>query len=101
VDEALQATDANKLDHFVEVFADKIPKTHGASGARGAVEDSGPIEEGKGATSRLFLLCESFLHDPLDQIDDASPHRLLLYPHECLCEGEPICRREEVGHVGG
>jgi hypothetical protein len=30
VDEALQATDANKLDHFVEVFADKIPNTHGA-----------------------------------------------------------------------
>ena len=30
VDEALQATDPNKLDHFVEVFADKIPKTHGA-----------------------------------------------------------------------
>jgi hypothetical protein len=30
VDEALRATEANKLDHFVEVFADKIPKTHGA-----------------------------------------------------------------------
>src|SRR5215467_9775340 len=30
VDEALQASDPNKLDHFVEVFADKIPKTHGA-----------------------------------------------------------------------
>jgi hypothetical protein len=30
VDEALQAADSNKLDHFVEVFADKIPKTHGA-----------------------------------------------------------------------
>jgi hypothetical protein len=29
-DEALQATAANELDHFVEVFADKIPKTHGA-----------------------------------------------------------------------
>src|SRR5262245_55189109 len=30
VDEALQAPEPNKLDHFVEVFADKIPKTHGA-----------------------------------------------------------------------
>jgi hypothetical protein len=30
VDDALQATEAHKLDHFVEVFADKIPKTHGA-----------------------------------------------------------------------
>jgi pyruvate-formate lyase-activating enzyme len=29
-DAALQVTEANKLDHFVEVFADKIPKTHGA-----------------------------------------------------------------------
>jgi hypothetical protein len=29
-DEALQVTAANTLDHFVEVFADKIPKTHGA-----------------------------------------------------------------------
>jgi radical SAM superfamily enzyme YgiQ (UPF0313 family) len=29
-DEALQATAANTLDHFVEIFADKIPKTHGA-----------------------------------------------------------------------
>ncbi len=29
-DEALQATEVDKLDHFVEVFADKIPKTHGA-----------------------------------------------------------------------
>jgi radical SAM family protein len=30
VDGALQATDPNKLDHFVEVFANKIQKTHGA-----------------------------------------------------------------------
>ena len=29
-DEALQVTAVNTLDHFVEVFADKIPKTHGA-----------------------------------------------------------------------
>jgi radical SAM superfamily enzyme YgiQ (UPF0313 family) len=29
-DEALSAIEADKLDHFVEVFADKIPKTHGA-----------------------------------------------------------------------
>jgi pyruvate-formate lyase-activating enzyme len=29
-DEALQATEVDKLDHFVEVFADRIPKTHGA-----------------------------------------------------------------------
>jgi radical SAM superfamily enzyme YgiQ (UPF0313 family) len=29
-DEALQVTAADKLDHFVEVFQDKIPKTHGA-----------------------------------------------------------------------
>jgi pyruvate-formate lyase-activating enzyme len=33
-DDALQATEANKLDHFVEVFADKIPKTHGAPAQR-------------------------------------------------------------------
>jgi pyruvate-formate lyase-activating enzyme len=29
-DAALQVTEADKLDHFVEVFADKIPKTHGS-----------------------------------------------------------------------
>jgi pyruvate-formate lyase-activating enzyme len=29
-DEALRVLAADKLDHFVEVFADKIPKTHGA-----------------------------------------------------------------------
>jgi hypothetical protein len=29
-DEALQVTAVDKLDHFVEVFADRIPKTHGA-----------------------------------------------------------------------
>jgi hypothetical protein len=29
-DEALQPSPAGKVDHFVEVFADKIPKTHGA-----------------------------------------------------------------------
>ena len=29
-DEALQVTAADQLDHFVEVFQDKIPKTHGA-----------------------------------------------------------------------
>jgi radical SAM superfamily enzyme YgiQ (UPF0313 family) len=29
-DEALQITAADELDHFVEVFRDKIPKTHGA-----------------------------------------------------------------------
>lgn len=29
-DEAMSAIEAHKLDHFVEVFADKIPKTHGA-----------------------------------------------------------------------
>ena len=28
--EATQAIEAHKLDHFVEMFADKIPKTHGA-----------------------------------------------------------------------
>ncbi|HLQ90960.1 MAG TPA: hypothetical protein VK148_13080 [Xanthobacteraceae bacterium] len=27
--EATQAIEAHKLDHFVEMFADKIPKTHG------------------------------------------------------------------------
>ena len=30
MDEALKAVEADKLDHFVEMFADKIPKTHGA-----------------------------------------------------------------------
>src|SRR5262245_13848568 len=30
VDGALRSTAPNKLDNFVEVFADKIPKTHGA-----------------------------------------------------------------------
>jgi pyruvate-formate lyase-activating enzyme len=29
-DDALLATEANKLDHLVEAFADQIPKTHGA-----------------------------------------------------------------------
>ena len=30
VDGALRSTAPNKLDNFVEVFADKVPKTHGA-----------------------------------------------------------------------
>jgi len=30
VDEAMQPASAEGVDHFVEVFADKIPKTHGA-----------------------------------------------------------------------
>ena len=29
-DEALTPTVAGATDHFVEVYADKIPKTHGA-----------------------------------------------------------------------
>ena len=29
-DEALQSSAAGEVDHFVEVFADQIPKTHGA-----------------------------------------------------------------------
>ena len=33
-DEALQVIAAGKLDHFVEVFQDKIPKTHGAPARR-------------------------------------------------------------------
>jgi hypothetical protein len=37
-DEALQITATDKLDHFVEVFADRIPKTHGAP-ARKALAD--------------------------------------------------------------
>jgi radical SAM superfamily enzyme YgiQ (UPF0313 family) len=36
-DEALQATEADKLDGFVEVFAAKIPKTHGAPIRQAAV----------------------------------------------------------------
>jgi hypothetical protein len=56
---------------------------------------------GRRAVARLFLLRQSFLRNPFDQIDDASPHRLLLYLHECFCEGEAVCRREIVGHVGG
>jgi hypothetical protein len=30
MDEALAPTAVGEQDHFVEVFADKIPKTHGA-----------------------------------------------------------------------
>ena len=33
-DEALQATAADQIDHFVEAFQDKIPKTHGAPARR-------------------------------------------------------------------
>jgi hypothetical protein len=36
MDEALAPTAAGTQDHFIEVFADKIPKTHGAP-VRGAV----------------------------------------------------------------
>jgi hypothetical protein len=35
-DESLQPVHAAELDHFVEVFADKIPKTHGAPKRRTA-----------------------------------------------------------------
>jgi hypothetical protein len=37
MDEALTATLADTTDHLVEVFADKIPKTHGAPKQRVAV----------------------------------------------------------------
>ena len=30
MDDALRAAEVDKLDHFVEVFADKIPNTYGA-----------------------------------------------------------------------
>jgi radical SAM superfamily enzyme YgiQ (UPF0313 family) len=38
IDEALTAPKGDALDHFVEVFADKIPKTHGAP-QRGTVAE--------------------------------------------------------------
>jgi hypothetical protein len=30
VDEATRPTDSETLDHFVEIYAENIPKTHGA-----------------------------------------------------------------------
>jgi hypothetical protein len=38
-DEAMQPNAGEGMDHFVEVFADKIPKTHGAPTRRVAETD--------------------------------------------------------------
>jgi radical SAM superfamily enzyme YgiQ (UPF0313 family) len=37
IDESMKVMAADQLDHFVEVFADRIPKTHGAPPRRAAV----------------------------------------------------------------
>jgi len=42
IDEAMQPVGAEGVDHFVEVFADKIPKTHGAP-VRHAAEAEEPV----------------------------------------------------------
>jgi hypothetical protein len=39
--------------------------------------------------------------DLLDKLDDASPQRWLLYPHERLSEREPFGRGKEVRHING
>jgi len=51
--------------------------------------------------SRRLGSTQVVARDFLDKFDDASPQAWLLYPHERLCEREPVGRGEEVGHIGG